>query len=462
MKETELTKEKEKKTRGRAAKVCKIVGLTFALALFLLLTVHSLLTVFVKDYYPTFGKYRLFSVVSDSMKPTVPTGSMIVCRVPKKESDIGEGTVITFAVRNGKSTQLYTHRVIAVHRNEQTGEVSYTTKGDNAPGLDAVRPKYKDVVGVYTGKKCPVLGYVFGFLQSAEGAIALILCLAVAIVAVLTVHFVNGIRVWRTMATEALKRSGELLSSTQNDDLGTIADVIGIAVKDPHDKKDIARKDKKLHWFLRTGTLPKRPYSDDLQEDESAPANKQTILLPEVAERYVKEPYEQVRYEYTYAAKLAGLPPKQKEWYSRIKNALLRYKGVRARIGKRKERFSAGRKTAATLGVRGKTLRLRLAACDESGALSAENGKTVFDEHRITSERKVRYAERDIARAMRALNVPALEEYTPTDFYVPYEGLVSLMQRGLVKRKTRTGEKIFRIEEVTLPASQQDTPETVK
>ena len=152
----QLLKQPNTRKPKRAARIAKLCGAVLGVAVFLALTVNSLLCVFVDGYYPTFGGYRLFAIVSDSMEPNIPTGDMIVGRVPKSADDISVGDVITFEVRSGGATALITHRVTEV-RVASDGAITYTTKGDNAPRADSVHPAYSDVVGVYTGKKVRVL-----------------------------------------------------------------------------------------------------------------------------------------------------------------------------------------------------------------------------------------------------------------------------------------------------------------
>ena len=230
-----------------------------------LLLLNSILSVFVEHYYPTYGKYRLFAIVTDSMEPEIPAGNMIVGRVPESESDIEVGTVITFEAKYNGTTLLLTHRVIAVGRGAD-GEAVYTTKGDNADGVDAYNPKYSDVVGVFTGNQCGFFGYFFGFMQSPEGAIALIIIALIIVITAIVLHYVWVVNIWRTAALNALTRSGLMLKGYNEEEAGTIADVLGIVTKEPNDKRDLMRKDKKLRWFAETGMLPQRPYADDLDE----------------------------------------------------------------------------------------------------------------------------------------------------------------------------------------------------
>lgn len=265
-----MPNEKREKPRGGrksrlAGKIALISGCALLAAVFVLLLVNALLNVFVKSYYPTFGSKRFFAVVTDSMEPEIPQGSLITCFKTKSESDIAVGDVITFERKQGNSVTLITHRVTGIVLSDSGA--SYVTKGDNAPATDAFSPSYSDVVGVYRGGKCGGLGYVIGFLQSSQGAIALILSAFTVAVVIIVVRFVNLVNVWRGIAVSALKKSGDILSESENEQIGTIVDVIGIVSKDPNDKKEVCRKDKKLAYFLKTGKLPKRPYSDDLESD---------------------------------------------------------------------------------------------------------------------------------------------------------------------------------------------------
>ena len=470
--ENDASKIPIRKKRRPAVVALRTAGFVLACLVAGALLVNALMCAFKPHYYPTFGHTRLFAVVTDSMEPTIKAGSMIVSRKPKSEQEIDVGTVITYELTQNKKTVLITHRVTMVHRDPVTGEVSYTTRGDNAGGTDAVRPRYRDVAGVYTGRKVAVLGYAAGFLQSTEGAIALILIVAVLLVAFTVARFVRFMSVWRSVAAAALQKSEDMLAHTENDELGVLADVIGIAVKEPADKRDARRKDKKLDWFLHTGTLPERPYGDDLATDPAAAGvppvlrlhlpsvRAQTAAAAKEAVSYHTEPFEKIRYEYTYTARLAQLPPEQKERYVSLRNELLSYERVRSHIGRRGERFACGRRTAARLSIRGKTLCLWIPLC----ASAYENTKYRVSSagangalYKIRSDRRAAYACDLIADAMRTLHVQKNPAYEPQDFYPPYRGTLSLLQSGLVRRRVRAGEKTFRVEEMPDPRAKPVT-----
>ena len=124
------------KKKSKAGKVFKIGGVSILLVIFAVLVINYLLVMFNDDYYTTFGNYRLFAIVSDSMEPTIPTGSMIVDSKPENPADIKKGTVITFKYNNGSETVLITHRVVALETKD--GVTRYITKGDNAKANDEI------------------------------------------------------------------------------------------------------------------------------------------------------------------------------------------------------------------------------------------------------------------------------------------------------------------------------------
>lgn len=475
---------KNKNGNKTALKVLRWVGFIFLLVLTIGLTVNALLSVFVKHYYPTFGQYRLFAIVSDSMEPEIPTGNMIVGKVPDSEAEIEVGTVITYELTQGNSIVLITHRVTAI-TTDADGNTRYTTRGDNANGTDAYRPVFGDVVGIYTGNKCGFFGYLFGFLQSSAGAIALIIILLIIALTWIIIYFIRLVQVWRTVALNALQKSRGILSETRIAELGTIADVIGIATKDPETKSELGYKDKKLNLFLKTGRLPGRPYRNEMDDDmtflNSADVTETILRLvnvsreggdaiaentvqqpqaPVAAETAVAQPYDEIiterfekmGYTYTYSARLIQMKDESKEWYSLIKNELLSYKKVRSRISNRCETFMYGRGAVAKFTVRGKTLCLSLAldpADYAESKFSVEQGTgNTPCMYRIRSALRSRYALLLIADMFNKLGAEKDEAYIAQDYYLPYEGTVALMERGLAKRRITSKSRKFRIIEI--------------
>lgn len=113
--------------------------------------------------------YKIYSVESGSMSPTLRTGDLIIT---KETPTYQTGDIVTF--RPNTATQKYqsvTHRIIDT--KEINGTSVYTTKGDfnNAPDLD---PLYKNqIIGKFVAR-IPLLGYFTSFLRTMFGFILII------------------------------------------------------------------------------------------------------------------------------------------------------------------------------------------------------------------------------------------------------------------------------------------------
>lgn len=81
------------------------------------------------------------SVLTGSMRPTLPPGTLVVIK-PTPAEEIGVGDVITFQIESGQPA-VATHRVIARSLDSATGAVSFTTQGDanNTADPEPVRPE---------------------------------------------------------------------------------------------------------------------------------------------------------------------------------------------------------------------------------------------------------------------------------------------------------------------------------
>jgi signal peptidase len=75
-----------------------------------------------------------YTVLTGSMEPDLPPGSLVVTR-PTELSDISVGDVVTYQLRSGEPT-VVTHRVVAVGF-DATGEPLLTTQGDANDVADA-------------------------------------------------------------------------------------------------------------------------------------------------------------------------------------------------------------------------------------------------------------------------------------------------------------------------------------
>ena len=149
-----------------------------------------------------------------------------------------------------------------------------------------------------------------------------------------------------------------------------------------------------------------------------------------------------IKYKKSFTAKLIQSEDSVKQEYSQIKNELLSYEGVKARMSWKCETFYSGRTTYAKLCIRGKRLGLFLAL----DAKKYEDTKYIVDDmsevaayektpslYRIKNARRLKYSADLIADAMgdRAKST----EYAPVDWAerYPYEEIEPLIERNLVK-----------------------------
>ena len=193
-------------------------------------------------------------------------------------------------------------------------------------------------------------------------------------------------------------------------------------------------------------------------EPESEPDyEEEDDEMDDEAPTYVTEGTERVSYNRSLTAKISQLNRESKDWYSELKNELLAYDTVKARITWKHETFRVGRMVVAKLVVRGKTLSLLLAVepagyngtkytvDDVSNIASMSDTPTMY---RIKNPRRVKYAKEMIAGIMKELKVFKNPRYVAQDFFTPYEGDMAFMQRGLVKRIVSGTTRTFKIEEV--------------
>jgi len=103
-----------------------------------------------------------YTVLTGSMSPAYPPGTMIVTR---PHASVGLGSVITFQLVSGKP-EVVTHRVVAVARHPD-GRMRFQTQGDanDSPDPQWVRPEQVRGVLWYA---VPGLGHVSGLLTGDQ------------------------------------------------------------------------------------------------------------------------------------------------------------------------------------------------------------------------------------------------------------------------------------------------------
>lgn len=146
---------------------------TAVLLLVILLLAYSTVSSRMNGGSPRVLGKEIMTVLSGSMEPKIRTGSVIVVR-PVKEpvrETFKPGDVITFRAWDDRNS-VVTHRIVEVRG--QGDALQYLTKGDNNDAADPQPIPAADVVAQYEGLTIPLLGYVFTWMKTRAGILALI------------------------------------------------------------------------------------------------------------------------------------------------------------------------------------------------------------------------------------------------------------------------------------------------
>ena len=111
--------------------------------------------------------YEAFHVVSASMAPEIPQGSMVLVR-PVSAMEIRSGDVIAFE-REGT---VVTHRVLTVN----SAEMEFVTKGDANPDADFVPVPFASLIG-RVERQIPVLGALSAPISGQHGKLTMLAAL---------------------------------------------------------------------------------------------------------------------------------------------------------------------------------------------------------------------------------------------------------------------------------------------
>lgn len=156
-------------------KVKSLVGIILCIILVPILVVN--LTLIAKSYInkdevPNFGGTLPLIVLTDSMKPEINSGDLIICHTINAE-DVKEGDVISYFDPDGNGTSVVTHRVVEVLIDEN-GELSFKTRGDANNADDKTLVPAESLVGIYDFN-IPHAGNIALFMQSTTGFVVCVL-----------------------------------------------------------------------------------------------------------------------------------------------------------------------------------------------------------------------------------------------------------------------------------------------
>jgi signal peptidase len=135
------------------------------LAWLVILGIGTIVTISV--LIPRIAGATPYVVLTGSMRPTMPPGTMVVVK-PVKSGDVGIGDVVTYQLRSGEPT-VVTHRVVAT--TYLKGEPIFQTQGDANNVADEKWVRQVQIRGV-KWYAVPYLGYVTSAITSGQRHVA--------------------------------------------------------------------------------------------------------------------------------------------------------------------------------------------------------------------------------------------------------------------------------------------------
>ena len=144
---------------------------------FLICVVSILLVITLFSGNKLGTNFKLFTVQSGSMKPTLNVGDLIII---KEMDDYYANDIVTFDGNLDNASQMIiTHRIT---RSEIMGDKTvYVTKGDYNSVEDLTKIQEKDILGKYIFK-IPLIGYVINFARTPLGFILMLVVPCILII----------------------------------------------------------------------------------------------------------------------------------------------------------------------------------------------------------------------------------------------------------------------------------------
>ncbi len=168
IKKEEIKKEARpgEKRRRRSGKICSAIGTILIVAVILLCSMLVL---------PGFFGYHMYHVLSGSMEPAMPVGSLIYVREEQPE-EVEADDIIAF-YGSMEDSGIITHRVIK--NNVVSG--TFRTKGDANGEEDPLPVSYDNYIGS-VAVTVPYVGIVLTSMTSLYGKIAAVCVVLLGVV----------------------------------------------------------------------------------------------------------------------------------------------------------------------------------------------------------------------------------------------------------------------------------------
>jgi hypothetical protein len=158
-----------------------------------------------------------------------------------------------------------------------------------------------------------------------------------------------------------------------------------------------------------------------------------------------------VRYRHSFMSRLIQSEPPIQDYYTEVKNALMSYKGVKARTSWNFESFNKGRDQLAKLNVKGKNFLVYLNLNPEEYNVKKYHFQDVTGKPKVgdvpmllkvKSDRGLKYAIELIYEMMAKFEFERSADAPIVDYHMPFETTEELAKRDLVKVILPAGVKI--------------------
>ena len=151
-------------------KPIKIIGNCLFGLIVLALVAYILLSVIAPELSARLFGFQMYTVVTDSMEPGIPVGSLVVSKTLGEGESPQPGEIISFGTTLNGEPATVTHYFREAR--EENGRIRYMTQGENAPGYDDYAVYRENIQGTYLFH-VPFLGKISQFLRSPMALVML-------------------------------------------------------------------------------------------------------------------------------------------------------------------------------------------------------------------------------------------------------------------------------------------------
>lgn len=243
------------------------------------------------------------------------------------------------------------------------------------------------------------------------------------------------------LSVRSKKKKKALKASQATQEAQTVEEALVVEEPQPVEEvKTVEEPVATVKEELKPATADDDDEKDNVEDDKEEDEQVRQVRRIDGHVRYII-----IKYNKSFTAKIIQSSDEVKAYYSEIKNELLSYKGVKARMSWKGETFYSGRVTYAKLCVRGKCLSLFLALdpknyVDSKYLVDDMTEIATYEKtpclYRLKNDRRVKYSKELIETVMDGRERLPEPELTDWASQYPYEETQPLVDRGLIKELT--------------------------